>query len=140
MKLSLAQTKQLLERVEKKINLKEDAPINAYSRKGAPPEPTFGGLMAARDKERPAHRKKELARKAEEFVNNDRRAKENEKMPQDVYDVMVNIAHQEEVTEEELKMAVKAELKKLRLSSQDYSDIIALLQSYAKGVYGVSIT
>lgn len=137
MKLSLTQTKELLERVEKqllekKINLQEDGmryTDSGGSGEDAPPTPTFGGLTAARKKETPEHRKKALKRDAELLLDAERSAKQ--KMPEDIRAVIEKIANVEEVTKEEIK--------NLDLSSQPYSDIIKILQSYARGVFGLKL-
>lgn len=130
MKLSLNQTKELLERVEKqllekKINLQEDTPRDPFGGKNV----NFDGLVAAGKKEKPAKMREELIARAKSIVNEPDPEKQLP-MSGKVRAVMEKIAAGEEVTKEEIKNV---------LSGMKFGTIMQLLQSYLKGVLGSSL-
>lgn len=135
MKLSLNQTKELLERVEKqllekKINLQEDTPRDPFGNKKI----GFDELQKIYKEKRNIDKMKkqdqnilaDLRRKAGDIIENNRKAKE--RLPDDIEEVIDKIRKMEDVTKEEIS--------KLDLSSSVGDDIISLIQTYAKIVLG----
>lgn len=123
MKLSLNQTKELLERVERKINLQEDIP-NPGS--GLSMRDALRLRNTDKEKKMRKNTLADLRRKASDIIENNRKAKE--RLPDDIEEVIDKIRKMEDVTKEEIS--------KLDLSSSVGDDIISLIQTYAEIVLG----
>jgi hypothetical protein len=139
MKLSLNQTKELLERVEKqllekKINLQEDGMF--YTTSNDPHKGKTSSEVAAENTKAGAGEKAErikasLPGKAEDAIKD---TPKNE-MPQEILPILMKIAKKEEITKEEMIETIK----KIKLSGNIRYDIIQPIQSYAKVVFGIKL-